>query len=125
MLLSHRSSAIFNAQQEVIKTVDTKAASPQHAKDSDLSSAEEDEYEAYGRQKVDLTVEQSQMAEEDGIDDMDDFDLLDATIDPTDVKSLARRNELLAEIENEQIKIKAKMVFKLALSERNPMKIDE
>lgn len=49
-----RSSAIFNAQQQVIKTVETKVAS---AKDSDMSSQEEEEYEAYGRDKVDLTVE--------------------------------------------------------------------
>lgn len=65
------------------------------------------------------------MADEDGIDDMDDFDLLDATIDPTDVKSLSRRNELEREIEYEQIFIKSKLLFKLALSDRNPMKVDE
>lgn len=45
------------------------------------------------------------MDEEDGMDEMDDFDLLDATIDPTDVKSLARKHELEAEIEYESIKI--------------------
>jgi len=28
------------------------------------------------------------MEDDDGMDEMDDFDLLDATIDPTDVKSL-------------------------------------
>lgn len=122
MIVTIRSSAIFNAQQQVIKTSQTKVA---QAKDSDMSSQEEEEYEAFGRDKVDLTVEQTQMQDEDGIDDMDDFDLLDATIDPTDVKSLARRNELQREIEYEQIFIKSKLIFKLALSDRNPMKIDE
>ena len=65
------------------------------------------------------------MADDDGIDEMDDFDLLDATIDPSDVKSLHRRNELEQEIEYEQIMIKSKMLFKIGFSEANPMKIDE
>jgi len=41
------------------------------------------------------------MDDEDGFDEMDDFDLLDATIDPTDVKSLARKYELQNDIEYE------------------------
>ena len=59
-----------------------------------MSSDEVEEYEALGRERVDLTIEQTQTAEGegDGIDDMDDFDLLDATLDPTDVKSLERRH---------------------------------
>jgi hypothetical protein len=56
---------------------------------------------------------------------MDDFDLLDATIDPTDTKSLQRRNELEADIVYEQIFIKAKMAFKLGISESNPLKVNE
>lgn len=79
----------------------------------------------FGREKVDLTVEQTAVLEEDGMDEMDDFDLLDATIDPTDVKSMERRNELEEEIEYEQIFIKSKMLFKLAWAEHNPLKIDE
>ena len=46
----------------------------------------------YGREKVDLTSEQAKINDDDGIDEMDDFDLLDATIDPTDVKLIAKRN---------------------------------
>ena len=45
------------------------------------------------------------------MDEMDDFDLLDASIDPKDVKSLQRRSELESEIECESIKIKAKLIF--------------
>ncbi len=56
---------------------------------------------------------------------MDDFDLLDATIDPTDVKSLMKKRDLEAEIEYEEIFIKAKTVFRYATSDANPMRIDE
>ena len=65
------------------------------------------------------------MADDDGMDEMDDFDLLDATIDPTDTRSLQRKNELEADIVYEQIFIKAKMAFKLGLSESNPLKVHE
>lgn len=56
---------------------------------------------------------------------MDDFDLLEATIDPSDVKSLRRRQELEIEIELEQIKMKSKLLWKIALTDENPMRIDE
>ena len=56
---------------------------------------------------------------------MDDFDLLDATIDPTDVKSIKKRNDIELEIENEETRIKAKLLWKMAFSESNPMRIDE
>ena len=79
----------------------------------------------YGREKVDLTSEQAKINDDDGIDEMDDFDLLDATIDPTDVKLIAKRNQLMLEIENEETRIKAKLLWKLAFSESNPMRIDE
>ena len=59
------------------------------------------------------------------MEEMDDFDLLDATLDPTDVKSMERRVQLEEEIEYETIKIKAKMAWKIALSEGNPLRIDE
>ena len=65
------------------------------------------------------------MEDDEGMDEMDDFDLLDATIDPTDVKSLARRHELELEIEYEQIKIQSKTLFRLAFNAENPLKIDE
>lgn len=93
-------------------------------RDSDASDQEED-YDISGHEKVDLTIEQTQMNEDEGMEEMDDFDLLDATIDPTDVKSLERRHDLEAEIEYEQIFIKSKMIFKIAMSPSNPLKIDE
>lgn len=56
---------------------------------------------------------------------MDDFDLLDATIDPSDLKSMERKNTLEMEIEYEQARIKAKAIFRFAFRSDNPMKIDE
>ena len=61
------------------------------------TSGEEDEM-SYGREKVDLTIEQTLAQEDDNLEDMDDFDLLEATIDPSDVKSLKRRRELEIEL---------------------------
>ncbi len=63
--------------------------------------SDQDEVEMKGPEKIDLTVEQDQVNEDEGMEEMDDFDLLDASIDPTDVKSLERRYELEAEIEYE------------------------
>jgi len=74
---------------------------------------------------VDLTVEQANLNEDDAIDEMDDFDLLDATIDPTDVKSMSRRVDLENELEYEEIFVKSKMIWKMAMSDENPLKIDE
>jgi len=74
---------------------------------------------------VDLTVEQANLNEDDAIDEMDDFDLLDATIDPTDVKSMSRRVELENELEYEEIFVKSKMIWKMAMSDENPLKVDE
>ena len=56
---------------------------------------------------------------------MDDFDLLDASIDPTDVRSLEARNALESEITYEQIKIKSKILWKMGFSDGNPLKINE
>jgi len=80
---------------------------------------------AMGREIVDLTVEQAKVEDDEGMEEMDDFDLLDATLDPTDVKSMDRRQELELEIEYESIKIKCKMAWKIAMSEENPLKVDE
>ena len=91
--------------------------------DEDADKTEEEE--GLGREKIDLTLEQTALTEEDGADEMDDFDLLDATIDPTDTRSMKRRAELEQEIEYEKVFIKSKMVWKLAFSEDNPFKIPE
>ena len=120
----YRSSAIFNAKQQALKTIEAKAAQ-EKGDSSEASDQELEQFEAFDREKVDLTLEQTAVKDDEGEDDMDDFDLLDATIDPTDVKSLDRRNELEADIEYEQYKIMAKTAWKLAFREDNPLKIDE
>ena len=97
--------------------------------EEDKDEGKDEEEEAIAslnrRQTVDLTVEQTQLVEDDQADEMDDFDLLDATIDPTDVKSMMKRRELEAELEYEEIFIKAKTVFRYAVSDANPLRIDE
>ena len=109
-----------------MRTIETKAIEQQ---DPDASDKEQDDDSAeaatVGRDKVDLRLEQSKIDDEDGLDEMDDFDLLDATIDPTDVRSLKRKIQLEEEIEYEQVKIKSKLLWKIALGEDNPLRIDE
>jgi len=43
---------------------------------------------------------------------MDDYDLLEATIDPKDIKSLEKVSKIEDEIEYEKTRIKCKFVFK-------------
>lgn len=78
-----------------------------------------------GRERVDLTIEQAAVEDAEDFEEMDDFDLLDATIDPTDIKSLQKRKLLEEEIEYEQYKIKAKIAFAYAMQPDNPLRIDE
>ena len=49
---------------------------------------EGDEEDASRYEKIDLTLEQTKSQEVEGVDELDDIDLLDATIDPTDIKTL-------------------------------------
>lgn len=103
--------------------VDTKAVEEEG---SDKEDADEAGLEGVaGREKVDLTLEQKKVEDDDNMEEMDDFDLLDASLDPTDVRSLKRRMELETEIEYEQVKIKSKLLWKIALSESNPLRVDE
>ena len=117
-----------------MRTIETKSIEEQQdpvgsdkelEQEDDVFSAEEAGGTGGGRDKIDLTLEQSKNDDDDGLVEMDDFDLLDATIDPTDVKSLKRKIQLEEEIEYEQIKLKSKLLWKIALSEDNPLRIDE
>lgn len=54
---------------------------------------------------------------------MDDFDLLDATIDPTDIKTLRRVRQLNMEIEYEKAFIACKTAYKWSMKSEDPMKI--
>ena len=55
-----RSSSIFNAKQQALQVASSKTTAAKDKEGSEASEAEADEeYEALGREKVDLTVEQS------------------------------------------------------------------
>ena len=56
---------------------------------------------------------------------MDDFDLLEATIDPMDLKTLDRVRKLEEDIEYEKSFIAMKMAYKYSMTIENPMKIIE
>lgn len=79
------------------------------------------------RELVDLTQEQVQQGAGDvgALDEMDDFDLLDATIDPTDVKSMLRVHQLKEEIQYEKSFIACKMAFKFSQRADDPWNLME
>lgn len=60
-----------------------------------------------------------------GVEEMDDFDLLDATIDPMDLKTIERVRILEEEIEYEKSFISMKMAYKYSMTLDDPMKIVE
>ena len=79
-------------------------------------------------ERIDLT--QSQMAaEQEGkggdANQVDDFDLLEAKIDPKDIRTMRKVAQLQDEIENEKIKIKVKFLFKFSFQTNDPLKISE
>ena len=53
----------------------------------------------------------------------DEFDLLDATIDPEDVESMMKRDKLKNDIEEEKVKMKIKFLRRYALQESDPFKL--
>lgn len=67
-----------------------------------------------------MEMDQPQVTEE--IED--ELDLLEANIDPRDVKSLRKQAELRREIEAEKIAIKAKFLFRYGLREDDPFKLN-
>ena len=92
------------------------------------AKADEDgEGETGGLERIDLT--QSQMAaEQEGKGDanqVDDFDLLEAKIDPKDIRTMRKVAQLQDEIDNEKIKIKVKFLFKYSFQTNDPLKISE
>ena len=110
-----KQSEIFNQQE---------AQQKQEAADED-EDAEGGETAAMER--IDLT--QSQMAaEQEGKGDanqVDDFDLLEAKIDPKDIRTMKKVAQLQDEIENEKIQIKVKFLFKYSFQTNDPLKISE
>lgn len=95
---------------------------------SDLTDADKVISDNESREMIDLTAQQTQGNADSvtgGIDDMDDFDLLEATIDPMDLKTLDRVRKLEEDIEYEKSFIAMKMAYKYSMTIENPMKIIE
>ena len=79
-------------------------------------------------ERIDLT--QTQMAAEqagkgDSASQVDDFDLLEAKIDPKDIRTMDKVTRLQDDIEYEKIKIKCKFIFKYSFQTSDPLKISE
>ena len=56
---------------------------------------------------------------------IDDFDLLEAKIDPKDIRTMEKINKLQDEIEYEKVKIKCKFLFKYSFQTNDPLKVAE
>ncbi len=61
----------------------------------------------------------------DSANQIDDFDLLEAKIDPKDVRTMTKVAQLQDDIEYEKTKIKIKFLFKYSLQTNDPLKISE
>lgn len=98
---------------------------------SDVSDADMSDKESLSGEKkrevIDLTAQQAQSGAENigGLDEMDDFDLLEATIDPMDIRTQERVRQLEEEIEYEKAFIAIKMAYKFSMTAEDPMKISE
>ena len=74
---------------------------------------------------MDLTQEQINSSENKADDELDEMDLLDATIDPHDIETQARVNEINDELRYEEAFIKARLAFRSAKLPSNPFNIGE
>ena len=110
-----KQSEIFN-QQETMRRKEEEAEKGAVEEEASLSTLE----------RIDLTKTQM-AAEQDGGDQqqIDEFDLLEAKIDPKDIRTLEKVNRLQEEIEFEKTKIKCKFIFKYSFQTNDPMKIAE
>ncbi len=61
----------------------------------------------------------------DSANQIDDFDLLEAKIDPKDIRTMSKVAQLQDEIEYEKTKIKVKFVFKYSFQTNDPLKVSE
>jgi hypothetical protein len=94
---------------------------------SDLTDADKVVSDHESREMIDLTAQQTSGVDSatGGVDDMDDFDLLDATIDPMDLKTIERVRRLEEDIEYEKSFIAMKMAYRYSMTLEDPMKIIE
>jgi len=128
-----KSSSIFNASEIAPKKVTKTAFEDPEDNMSDVDEEDKEDFleemkakKDRSRELVDLTSQQVNVSTDaSGLKDMDDFDLLDATVDPTDVKSMERVKTLEEEIEYEMCFIAAKQAFRFGMSADDPMRLKE
>ena len=111
-----KQSEIFNQQEQLRK----KEEEVQENEDEGAATEQ-------GIERIDLTQSQMAAAQEGGdqANQVDDFDLLEAKIDPKDIKTMEKVSRLEDEIEYEKTKIKVKFIFKYSFQTNDPMKIAE
>jgi hypothetical protein len=135
MCILYRASSIFNAKDIAPKKKDSGRVGGREADDnmSDVNDSDKSDFEILtkaeerNRELVDLTKEQVQKGTGDisALDEMDDFDLLDASIDPTDIKSMERVAKLQQEIAYEKAFISCKAAYKYSMTSEDPWQIYE
>ena len=77
------------------------------------------------RESVDLTSQQMEVGDLKLDEDLDDVDLLEATIDPRDIKTQAKVNQIKTDLMYEETFIRAKLAYRTGMDESNPFKLDE
>ena len=74
------------------------------------------------REVIDLKADQTQDQDDGALDEMDDFDLLEATIDPDDIQTQRKVRQLEHEIELEKQFLNCKRAFKMSFMPDDPFK---
>lgn len=124
-----KSSTIFSAGLKTAESLASAQKAEDEATAAGLDDLLDDKKDSDARELVDLTSEQQGKTQVGGVegsnfvDDMDDFDLLEATIDPMDLKTLRRVEKLELEINREKSFIAMKTAYRAAMSVDDPMKI--
>ena len=77
------------------------------------------------REVIDLKADQTQDQDDGALDEMDDFDLLEATIDPDDIQTQRKVRQLEHEIELEKQFLNCKRAFKMSFMPDDPFKNSE
>ena len=77
------------------------------------------------REAVDLTQEQINSGDNQDEGDLDEFDLLDATVDPNDIETKAKVNIINEQLVYEEHLIRAKIAFRSAMQDDNPFILHE
>jgi hypothetical protein len=105
-LFLFRSSSIFDGSEKVRRTTQEEESVARDLND-----------------QIDLTVMQDKNAEDNFTEIDNELDILEAHVDPLDVKTLRKKYKLQSEIEIEKTKMKCKFLFKYGRQEHDPFKL--